>query len=170
MTSNNTSAATRSAELERIAHYHEQAAQYRQWAADETVAEARDGLLDMARQYDRLAGELEAKTGITATRSPTIAEHDMQANRVSGATDAQAASAIDMKVVEEYRRRAAEVDRLAQEAISEDHKQRILDIARSWRELADQREALLTKRYGVSAPPNEKSLPARRWPEMDPAG
>jgi hypothetical protein len=70
MTSTNASAATRSAELERIAHYREQAAQYRQWAADETVAEARDGLLDMARQYDRLAGELEAKTGITATRSP----------------------------------------------------------------------------------------------------
>jgi hypothetical protein len=170
MTSNNASAATRSAELERIAHYREQAAQYRQWAADETVAEARDGLLDMARQYDRLAGELEAKTGITATRSPTIAEHDMQAKRGSGKTDAQTALAIGMKVVEEYRRRAAEVDRLAQEAISEDHKRRILDIARAWRELADQREALLTKRYGVSAPPNEKSLPARRWPEMDPAG
>jgi hypothetical protein len=96
MTSNNASAATRSAELERIAHYREQAAQYRQWAADETVAEARDGLLDMARQYDRLAGELEAKTGITATRSPTTAEHDMQAKRVSGATDAQTALAIGM--------------------------------------------------------------------------
>jgi hypothetical protein len=101
MAGNNGLATTRSAELERIAHYHEQAAQYRQWAADETVAEARDGLLDMARQYDRLAGELEAKTGIAATRSPTIAEHDMQAKRVSGATDAQAASAIDMKVVED---------------------------------------------------------------------
>ena len=61
MTSNNASAATRSAELERIAHYREQAAQFRQWAEDEIVPEARDGLLDMARQYERLASEIEAK-------------------------------------------------------------------------------------------------------------
>jgi hypothetical protein len=54
-----------------------------------------------------------------------------------------------MKMVEEYRRRAAEVDQRAKEAISEDHQQRILGIARSWRELADQREAMLTKRYRV---------------------
>ena len=109
-----------------------------------------------------------AKTGITATRSPTIAEHDMQAKRGSGKTDAQTALAIGMKVVEEYRRRAAEVDRLAQEAISEDHKRRILDIARAWRELADQREALLTKRDGVSAPPNEKSPSRQAMPEDGP--
>jgi hypothetical protein len=118
--------------MERIAHYREQATQYRQWAADETVAEARDGLLDMARQYDRLASELEAKT------APAL-----------GADEAHTALAADMKMVEEYRRRAAEVDQLAKEAISEDHQQRILGIARSWRELADQREAMLTKRYGV---------------------
>jgi hypothetical protein len=47
--------------VERIAHYREQAAQFRQWAADETVPEVRDGLLDMARQYERLAKELEAR-------------------------------------------------------------------------------------------------------------
>ena len=35
---------------ERIAHYREQAAQFRQWAEEEIVPEARDGLLDMARQ------------------------------------------------------------------------------------------------------------------------
>jgi hypothetical protein len=35
------------AELVRIAHYREQAAQYRQWAADETTPETRDGLLDI---------------------------------------------------------------------------------------------------------------------------
>jgi hypothetical protein len=48
-------------EFERIAHYREQAAQFRQWAEDEIVPEARDGLLDMARQYERLASEIEAK-------------------------------------------------------------------------------------------------------------
>jgi hypothetical protein len=47
--------------VERMMHYREQAAQFRQWAEDETVSEARDGLLDMARQYERLAQELEAR-------------------------------------------------------------------------------------------------------------
>jgi len=47
--------------VERLAHYREQAAQFRQWAADETGFEARAGLLDMARQYERLAGELAAR-------------------------------------------------------------------------------------------------------------
>ena len=46
--------------IERIAHYRELAAQFRQWAKSETVPEARDGLLDMARQYERLAIELQA--------------------------------------------------------------------------------------------------------------
>ena len=45
---------------ERIAHFRELAAQFRQWAESETVPEARDGLLDMARQYERLAMELQA--------------------------------------------------------------------------------------------------------------
>src|ERR1700730_16479790 len=132
MAGNNGLAPARSAELERIAHYHEQAAQYRQWAADETVAETRDGLLDMARQYERLAGEVEAKT------APAL-----------GADETHQEVAADMKMVEEYRRRAVEAEQLAKEAISEDHQQRILGIALSWRELADQREWLLMKRYGV---------------------
>ena len=42
-------------EVERIAHYRECAAQFRKWAETETNEEARAGLLDMARQYDRLA-------------------------------------------------------------------------------------------------------------------
>jgi len=46
--------------MERIAHYRELAAQFRHWAESETVPEARDGLLDMARQYERLAIELQA--------------------------------------------------------------------------------------------------------------
>ena len=61
MTGNLASAGTDSAELGRATHYREQAAQFRQWAAEEAVPEARDGLLDMARQYERLASELEAK-------------------------------------------------------------------------------------------------------------
>jgi hypothetical protein len=50
-----------STNIERMMHCREQAAQFRQWAEDETVPEARDGLLDMARQYERLAKELEAR-------------------------------------------------------------------------------------------------------------
>jgi hypothetical protein len=44
-------------DLERMAHYHQQAAQFRQWAEEETLPEARDGLLDMAMQYEGLARE-----------------------------------------------------------------------------------------------------------------
>ena len=35
-------------------------ARLRQWVEAETVTEARDGLLDMARRCERLASELEA--------------------------------------------------------------------------------------------------------------
>jgi hypothetical protein len=56
-----TSAGTGKTEIERLAHYRELAAQFRQWAENESVSEARDGLLDMARQYERLARELEAR-------------------------------------------------------------------------------------------------------------
>jgi len=53
--------------LERIAHYRELAAQFRHWAESETVPEARDGLLDMARQYERLAIELQASAATAKT-------------------------------------------------------------------------------------------------------
>jgi hypothetical protein len=48
-------------EAERIAHYRELATQFREWAKTETNDEARAGLLDMARQYERLASELAAR-------------------------------------------------------------------------------------------------------------
>ena len=57
--------------IERIAHYRELAAQFRQWAESETVPEARDGLLDMARQYERLAIELQASAA-TAKDAPAV--------------------------------------------------------------------------------------------------
>ena len=63
MAANLASAGDDRAALERVSHYREQAAQYRRWAEDETVPEARDGLLDMARQYERLASELAARIG-----------------------------------------------------------------------------------------------------------
>ena len=56
------STSTGKTELERMAHYREQAAQFRQWAENETVPEARHGMLDMARQYERLASEIEARS------------------------------------------------------------------------------------------------------------
>ena len=46
---------------ERIAHFRELAAQFQQWAESETVLETRDGLLDMARQYERLVVDLTAR-------------------------------------------------------------------------------------------------------------
>jgi hypothetical protein len=48
---------------ERLAHYSELAAQFREWAEGETNEEARQGLLDMARQYDRLVAELKVRIG-----------------------------------------------------------------------------------------------------------
>ena len=47
-----------------------------------------------------------------------------------------------MDVLAEYRHRAAECERLAQEAITEEHRHTILRIAATWRALADQRERL----------------------------
>jgi SET domain-containing protein len=42
--------------------------------------------------------------------------------------------------IQEYRRRAVEVEKLAETAISEEHRRIIRRIAQQWRELADQRE------------------------------
>ena len=56
------SAGTGRTELERMLHYREQAAQFGKWAENEAVPEARDGLLEMARQYERLAKEIEARS------------------------------------------------------------------------------------------------------------
>ncbi len=47
-----------------------------------------------------------------------------------------------MDVLAEYRRRAADCEQLAKEALTEDHRQKILTIATSWRQLADQRERM----------------------------
>jgi hypothetical protein len=47
-----------------------------------------------------------------------------------------------MDVLAEYRHRAAECERLAEQAITEEHRQTILGIAATWRALADQRERL----------------------------
>jgi hypothetical protein len=47
-----------------------------------------------------------------------------------------------MDMLAEYRRRAVECERLAEEAVTEDHRQAILRIAASWRRLADQRERM----------------------------
>ena len=47
-----------------------------------------------------------------------------------------------MDVLAEYRRRAAECERLAADAITEEHRQKIFKIAESWRSMADQRERM----------------------------
>ena len=48
-----------------------------------------------------------------------------------------------MIIVAQYRERAAACEKLAETAISDEHRQRILETAQSWRELADQRERML---------------------------
>jgi hypothetical protein len=64
-----------------------------------------------------------------------------------------------MNIVEHYRERAAACEKIAEAAISNDHRQRIRGIARSWRELADEREQML---QGVGAPQKAaRSLTAR---------
>jgi hypothetical protein len=60
-----------------------------------------------------------------------------------------------MKIVERYRQRAAECEKLADAAISEKQRQRIFKIARSWSGLADQRERML-KRWGNSERPKPR--------------
>ena len=47
-----------------------------------------------------------------------------------------------MDVLAEYRRRAVECERLAEQAITDEHRQAILGIAATWRALAEQRERL----------------------------
>lgn len=47
-----------------------------------------------------------------------------------------------MDVLAEYRRRAVECERLAEQAITDEHWQAILGIAATWRALAEQRERL----------------------------
>jgi hypothetical protein len=65
------SAGTGKTDIERLAHYRELAAQFRQWAENENVSEACDGLLDLARQYERLGRELEARIATGKRPEPT---------------------------------------------------------------------------------------------------
>jgi len=47
--------------VERIARYRELAVQFRGWAESESNERARVGLIELARQYERLASELTAR-------------------------------------------------------------------------------------------------------------
>lgn len=57
-----------------------------------------------------------------------------------------------MQIVADYRRRAAEVEKLAAAAANPDHRQRILEIACTWANLAEQREKMI--REGRFPPPS----------------
>ena len=59
-------------EVQRIAYYRDLAAQFRGWAEDETNQEARGRLFEMARQYERLAGQAAPK--ISGVMRPECAE------------------------------------------------------------------------------------------------
>ena len=60
-----------------------------------------------------------------------------------------------MNTVEHYREHAAECEKIAEAAISEEQRQSILKIASSWRELADQHERML-KGWGNSERPKPR--------------
>jgi hypothetical protein len=57
-----------------------------------------------------------------------------------------------VNTAEHYRERAVACEKLAENAISDEHRQRILQMARSWRELADQRERILKGGGDTSRP------------------
>lgn len=57
-------------EVERIAHYRDMAGQFRKWAEAETQEKARTGLLDMARQYERLATGLGSRPTASGPKRP----------------------------------------------------------------------------------------------------
>jgi hypothetical protein len=50
-------------EVQRRAYYRDLAAQFRGWAEDETDQEASDRLLEMAREYERLANHQGPENG-----------------------------------------------------------------------------------------------------------
>ena len=59
--------------VQRIAYYRDLAAQFRGWAEDETNQEARDRLLEMARQYERLAsGSRALKRALLIVANPAF--------------------------------------------------------------------------------------------------
>jgi hypothetical protein len=49
----------------------------------------------------------------------------------------------EVNTAEHYRERAVSCEKLAEAAISDEHRRRILEMARSWRQLADERERIL---------------------------
>lgn len=67
-----------------------------------------------------------------------------------------------MDVLSEYHRRAADCERLAKDAITEEHRQTILKIAESWRAMAEQRE-----RMGLA---QDKSNPSGSSPKPPASG
>jgi hypothetical protein len=53
-----------------------------------------------------------------------------------------------MDLVAEYRRRADETERFAESVLWGEHRRVVLETARIWRTMADQREALLKEQTG----------------------
>jgi hypothetical protein len=74
-----------------------------------------------------------------------------------------------MDVLAEYRRRAAECERLAREAITKEHRQTILQIAESWRLLADQRQRMgLAQDKANASGPGQQAASGRGDPKLRP--
>ncbi len=48
-----------------------------------------------------------------------------------------------MELVAEYRRRAEEIERRAEGMVADDHRRMTLEVAHTWRTMADQRELRL---------------------------
>jgi hypothetical protein len=50
-----------------------------------------------------------------------------------------------MNTAEYYRERASACEKIAESAISDEHRQRILEMAQGWRQMADERERILVR-------------------------
>src|ERR1700730_455266 len=70
MASNLASPGAVSTELQRLAHYREQAAKFRKWAENETAPETGDGLRDVARQYECWRVRIRSAASLMSRHAP----------------------------------------------------------------------------------------------------
>src|SRR5690242_2238035 len=99
---------------ERAAHYREQAQKIRALAEAEPPGEMHDQLIAVAEQYEMLARRFRGtSTGIPSDTA--------------------------LKIVKQYRERAAHADDLAKTVSSDEQRRLIHELARTWRRLSAQR-------------------------------
>src|ERR1700730_13756415 len=80
MASNLASPGAVSTELQRLAHYREQAAKFRKWAENETAPETGDGLRDVARQYECWRVRIRSAASLMSRHAPAESSPIASAN------------------------------------------------------------------------------------------